>query len=261
MQLALRPEYDPASPHSVTSVNHVPPSSSPLPTASGRSQTRARWLLAGISLGIVGLAFLVWRFTPLAQWASAQQLAGLIGNLRDAWWAPVAIIALYIIGGLIVFPITLLIAATAVVFDPLLAATLSFAGVLANAVATYLIGARLVRGMMLAAFGPTVRHLSAVLADRGVIAIAIIRMLPIAPFTLINIAAGSIGVRWRDYVIGTALGIAPGIIALTVFGRRLREVISHPTFTNIAILVAAVIGWIGLSLLLQSVLTRRNTKR
>lgn len=228
---------------------------SPLVQAS--LQARARWLLAAMTIVIIAAGVLVWRFTPLAEWATAQHLTTQLDNLQSTWWGPVAVLALYVVGGLIFFPITLLIAATAVVFDPLTAVSLAFVGVMANSTATYAVGAKLIRGTVHAAFGRTVQRVNAALTDRGVIAVAVIRTIPIAPFTLVNIAMGAVGVRLRDYLCGTALGIAPGIAAFTVFGHQLREIISRPTMANVALLVAAIVGWIGLSLLLQAVISRR----
>jgi uncharacterized membrane protein YdjX (TVP38/TMEM64 family) len=99
------------------------------------------------------------------------------------------------------------------------------------------------------------------LQDRGVIAVAVIRNVPLAPFTFVNIAMGAVGVKLRDYLIGTALGIAPGVIAFSVFGHQLRAILSQPTFANIALLVVAVLGWAALSVLLQALISRRNAQK
>jgi phospholipase D1/2 len=225
------------------------------------ARTRARWRLAVISLAVIGAALVIWRFTPLAEWATAQRMTLLIAELQNAWWGPLAVVALYIVGGVIVFPITLLIAATAVVFEPLSAVALSFVGVLANAIVTYVIGATLVRGTMHAAFDRTVQQVNAALKDRGVVAVAVIRNVPLAPFTFVNMAMGAVGVRLHDYLIGTALGIAPGIVAFSVFGHQLRAILSRPTFANIALLAIAILGWAALSVLLQALISRRNAHK
>ena len=178
--------------------------------------------------------------------------------MRGAWWSPLAVIGLYVAGGLTVFPVTLMITATALVFDAPAAIALSFTGVLANAAVTYALGAWLVRGTLLAAFGRKLAKVSDALNRRGVVAVAVIRMLPVAPFSLVNLAAGSIGVRFRDYMLGTAMGVVPGVVALSVFGQQLRAIFRDPTWLNVALLVALVAVWTGLSFLLQSYLSRRN---
>ena len=188
-------------------------------------------------------------------------MAELIADLQNAWWGPLAVVVLYIAGGVIVFPVTLLIAATALVFDSLSAVALSFVGVLANATVTYLIGATLVRDTLHAAFGRTVQRVNTALQDRGIIAVAVIRNVPLAPFTFVNIAMGAVGVKLRDYLIGSALGIAPGIIAFSIFGHQLRAILSRPTFANIALLAVAILGWAGFSLLLQVLISRWNAHK
>lgn len=165
-------------------------------------------------------------------------------------------VLLYVAGGLALFPLTLLIAATAVVFDVPQAMMLAMAGVLANAVVTYGAGAWLLRGTLHSAFGDRLAKVNAALAGRGVIAIAAIRMVPIAPFTLVNMAAGSLGVNMRDYVVGTALGVVPGIVALCVFGGQLRAIVREPAPGKIVLLAMLVAAWIGLSFGIQKLLSR-----
>ena len=73
-------------------------------------------------------------------------------------------------------------------------------------------------------------------------------------------AAGAIGVRLRDYTFGTFLGLLPGTLALTAFGRQLREIIERPTLTNVGLLIAAIAAWIGISFALQRWASRRTRR-
>lgn len=90
------------------------------------------------------------------------------------------------------------------------------------------------------------------------IAVAVIRTVPVAPFTVVNIAAGCIGIPLKDYLLGTALGLAPGLIAITAFGQQLRITLDQPTVPRVAALLGIITGWIGLSLLLQRVVARKH---
>ena len=47
-----------------------------------------------------------------------------------------------------------------------------------------------------------------------------LRLVPVFPFWLVNLAPALLGVPLRTYVIGTAIGIIPGTIAFSVAGRR-----------------------------------------
>jgi len=72
------------------------------------------------------------------------------------------------------------------------------------------------------------------------------------------VAAGSLGVRFGDFVLGTLLGMAPGLIAITAFGQQLRSVLDHPTPLRVAAAVGIVAAWIALSLLLQRLVGRKR---
>jgi uncharacterized membrane protein YdjX (TVP38/TMEM64 family) len=219
---------------------------------------RARWLLVILCAVLLAVAVILWRFTPLAQLITPQRLSAWLGQFRSEPWTPLAIVGLFVVGGLVAFPVLLLIGATAVVLDPMIALIVSLVGTLASALVTYVVGARLVRSTAHTAFGPTLKKVSEALATRGVIAVAVIRMMPIAPFSVVNVAAGSVGVPLRDYMVGTALGIAPGLVAITVFGQQLHAVLEHPTPSRVAALVGIIVGWIALSLGVQRMVSRRH---
>jgi uncharacterized membrane protein YdjX (TVP38/TMEM64 family) len=207
---------------------------------------------------LIAAAVVLWRYTPLAELITPQSLSQWLGQFRDEPWAPFAIVGLFVLGGLIVFPVLLLIAATSVVLEPVTAFVVTFVGTLASALTTYAIGARFVRGTARNAFGPTLDKVGDALATRGVLAIATIRLMPVAPFTVINVAAGSLGVRLSDFLLGTLLGMAPGVIAITAFGQQLRAVLDHPTPLRVTALVGIVAAWIVLTLLLQRFVGRKR---
>jgi phospholipase D1/2 len=223
-------------------------------------QRSARWILLAVVVLVCAAAVLLWRYTPLAQWADPKQIAGSLDSMRDSFWAPVIVIGAFVVGGLVVFPLTLLISATALIFDPLPAIAISLAGSLANALTLYLLGRLVIRDTVMNAFSSAVEKLRKLLTNSGILAVATIRMVPIAPFTLVNLAAGAIEVRLRDYLIGTLLGVLPGTIALTAFGRQLRAILERPTLKNVGLLLAVVFAWIALSIVLQRWASRRNTR-
>jgi phospholipase D1/2 len=179
----------------------------------------------------------------------------------DNRWSLIVTPAAYVVAGLVFFPLTVLIAVTALIFEPMVALLLAFVGTMANAIVTYAVGAKLLRGTAREAIGPAVSKLEAALDNRGIIAVAVIRTLPIAPFTVVNLAAGLLGVRLRDYIVGTALGVAPGITALTLFGSQLQDVFRDPSLSSVLTLAGILLGWIGLSLLLQRAVASRSLRK
>jgi len=216
------------------------------------NQNSSRWILVAVALIVCAAGVLLWRYTPLAEWADPERVAAWMQKLRSSAWAPLIVVGVFVIGGLIVFPLTLLITATAT------AIAISISGALANALTLYALGRLVMRDTVFQAFSSAVEKLRSVLSRSGILAVATIRMVPIAPFTLVNLAAGAIEVRLRDYMIGTLLGVLPGTVALTAFGRQLREIVAHPNLKNVGLLVAAILTWIALSIALQRWASRRS---
>ena len=93
-------------------------------------------------------------------------------------------------------------------------------------------------------------------AGNGVVGIAGLRMLPIAPFMFINVAAGAARVPFLDFAVGSALGLGPGIIAFNLMGVQLQTVMTDGRPEDIGILVLLLAGWIGVSVVLQKLINR-----
>ncbi|MEP7247307.1 MAG: VTT domain-containing protein [Gammaproteobacteria bacterium] len=222
-------------------------------------QPRSSRILVFVVLSVFALAAAgaaLWRYTPLATIANPQHLAALFDQFERSAWSVPLVLAAFVLGGFVLFPLTLLITATGLVFDPLIALPLSLAGSLASAAAVYAIGSHFLKTRARNAFGARFERIERALSERGIIAIAVLRMLPIAPFSILNIAAGSVGVRFWDFLIGTVLGLAPGLIVLTFFAGQVRAIAQRPTLPSVLALVGIVVLWVLMSLGLQRLVSR-----
>jgi uncharacterized membrane protein YdjX (TVP38/TMEM64 family) len=129
-------------------------------------------------------------------------------------------------------------------------------GCLCSALVGYFVGARLGKDLLRDYLGPRLDRIRRRLVKQGVIAVAAIRMVPIAPFTFINLVAGASQIRLQDYLAGTVLGMAPGLLVMSALGYQIVEMIKHPTAANLGILAAAIVAWIAVSLVVQIVITK-----
>ncbi|WP_256729896.1 TVP38/TMEM64 family protein, partial [Burkholderia pseudomallei] len=82
---------------------------------------------------------------------------------------------------------------------------------------------------------------------RGVVAMAVLRLLPIAPFTVVNLVAGASSIGFRDYLVGTALGMLPGIVLTVTFAHQLSAALVHPTPAAFAWLAAIGLAFVGVA--------------
>jgi phospholipase D1/2 len=198
----------------------------------------AGWaLVLGALLAIAAL----WRFTPLRALLDLERIESLGRRLRAQPAAPLWLLGGYIAGGLVFFPITLLLGATAALFPPGAAILYSLAGTLASATVTYAIGRTVGRRRGGWVRNPRLRRFRRQLRERGMLAVVAARLLPVGSFSLVNITAGAFGIRFRDYLLGNALGVLPGVLALNLFADRLATTLRHPHAKNFIVL-AAVAG-------------------
>jgi phospholipase D1/2 len=222
-----------------------------------------RTLVLQISIGVAvlgGLA-LAWRLTPLGEMVQPQHIAGWLEEFEGRRWAPAIFVAAYVVGGLVIFPVTLMGAATAIVFPPLKAMAISFTGIMLSAALLHWLGARFLKDRLQKKLGRTIERVKEHLSDQGVLTIAALRMVPLAPFTLVNLAAGCLGVRFRDYMLGTALGLAPGMTLVCVFGRQVRQFWRDPSGTAVLMVVGVFVVWMAISLSLQRLVSHRHRQR
>ncbi len=221
--------------------------------ATGKGRRRmGLWITALVMLLALAAA---WRWTPLHEWINTVKLGRAMAGLKHNPLAPLLVIAGFAAGGLIAMPVTLMIVATAATFGPAEGFAYSLAGVVASAALTYGIGRLLGRSRIRHLAGPRVNRLSRRLGRRGVLAMAFIRVMPVAPFTVVNLVASASHIRFFDYLLGTVVGMAPGILAIALFVDSLEQSIEQPgamsfIFLAVALLVIAL-GTVGLRRLLR----------
>ena len=211
--------------------------------------------LTAVALLVLALVVL-WRWTPLSELTDPDILKEMLQSIGNGFWLPVVVLAAYVIGGLVVFPVTVLIAVTGMVFTPLPAFGYALAGSLLSATLTYAIGRKAGAQPLRNLLGTRVNRVSRALARRGVLSVAAVRMLPVAPFSFVNLAAGATQVRFADYLAGTLLGMAPGILVITLLGNQLGRVLSDPEPMELALFGLFIIAWLAISLGLQAFATR-----
>lgn len=215
--------------------------------------------LAVVAVVILGLVAL-WRYTPLSELTDPDALKGMLESLGGGVWLPLVILAAYLLGGLVVFPITVLIAVTGLIFPPLQAFGYALAFSMASAGVTFAVGRKAGTQPLRNLLGARVNRVSRALAKRGVLSVAALRMLPVAPFTFINLAAGASHVKFVDFMGGTLLGMAPGILVITLLGHQLGEMLTDPKPMDILLFCAFVVAWLAVSLGLQALASRLRAR-
>lgn len=234
-----------------------------LPDPSPEPPTQRRLGAAAIAaisvLAVIALVF-AWQYTPLSEWASPDRLAGAFGAIASSAWAWPAVIGLYVLGGFVAFPVTLLIAATAITFGAWEGFFLALAGSMASAIATYAAGRQLGADLLRRLLGPRINRVTRRVKDNGILAVTTLRVMPTAPFMLVNLVAGAARIRVFDYTAGTLLGLLPGIAIMAALGGRMLDMIRSPSLADLAMIALFLLVWLGLSYAMQIVVVRIKSR-
>jgi phospholipase D1/2 len=214
-----------------------------------------------IALGALALALILlgvaWRWTPLREWGNLASMVNLARSLDAMPFTPLVVIGGYAVAGLLMVPVVLLIGVTGIVFGPVAGALYAIGGTLLSAIVSYGIGRWLGKDTVNRMFGPRIKRIHNHIVRRGIVAVMIIRLLPVAPYTMVNLIAGAFHIRFRDYLIGTLLGMMPGIIITVTFAHHLAEAVRNPSTGAIVVLTGLAILLIAVAIGLQRSFQRR----
>ena len=190
-------------------------------------------------IAVLGMAAL-WRWTPLSDWLAIDRAEAAANWIRDSRFTPVLMLVAYVIGGLVAVPITLMIVATVAVFGPWGGAAYALVGAEMAALVAFGVGHAIGRDVVSRIAGSRVNRLSRKLSERGVLTIVTLRIVPVAPFTVINIIAGISDIRLRDFAIGSFIGMLPGVVAISLLADRIIASLKDPSLTSILVLIAVI---------------------
>lgn len=212
------------------------------------------WTLAAL-LALVAAVLVIYALLP-ARWNSARDLGQLLRSLAAQPLGPLVACSAYALLASAFVPVTALIAATALVFDPLPAFVCALCG--------SLLSAALSHGAGQLASGPILRRIRggqlATMRERltrhAFSATVAARMLPLGNFATINLLAGALAVPFWPYMLGNLVGMLFGIAALTLLTGRIARIVRHPTAANVAIAAGVLVVALALGYALTRWLRR-----
>jgi uncharacterized membrane protein YdjX (TVP38/TMEM64 family) len=166
-------------------------------------------------------------------------------TLAQGPWALPAAVAAFAVLAFLGAPQVVLIAAAAVVFGPWVGSAYSWIGTFVSALIGFELGKAFGGRMIRDLHSPGVDRFMALIGRNGLMASLIIRLVPAAPFIVVNMAAGVARVRRRDFAIGTAIGIVPKILLTAFAGGTVVSAFHGGGWVQFALLGLAVAIWVG----------------
>ncbi len=215
-----------------------------------------RWKLALLGFAVIVLIAAIWRVTPLGELADRERMEGLVETIRESPAGIAGVIAVFIALGSFGFPIVVLVAASGAIFGVAWALVVSLTGVLGASIAGFVFGRMAPSGLQRRFAEGRTKRVANVLKGEGVLSVAVVRNMPVAPFAVVNAAFGFTGVRWLDYLAGTMIGMLPGIVLLSAFGQELGKLVTDPTPARVAQAAAVGVGVIVIAVVAQRLIKK-----
>ncbi|MEM6851637.1 MAG: VTT domain-containing protein [Pseudomonadota bacterium] len=198
-----------------------------------------------VSLALLGFIALMYFYgASLFGLDGADDVEAMIAEMAGAPWAVLAVTSAYVILALTGFPQFLLIGATTLSFGPFLGAAYAWIATMVSATVTFFLGRLFGAGLLARFSGPRVLEFTRVLERRGVLASALVRVVPSAPFIVVNMAGGVSPMPLWKFWLGTGVGVTPKIAMVAVFGVSLFEFFLKRNPRDLIAIAAVVAGWI-----------------
>jgi uncharacterized membrane protein YdjX (TVP38/TMEM64 family) len=199
-------------------------------------------VLMGLAFGLIALA-LVWQFSPArAYLAPLPLIEAWQGVAQRLGWA--AVLGSFVLACTLAVPLSLLTLLAVLAFDPWHGAALALLGASLCAVLTFALGRHLGQAAVTQWAGPRVQALNALAERRGLLAVIAVRLVPAAPFAVVNLVLGSTRIRWRALLLGNLLGMLPMVLVTAWAAPAILHQLQHPSAW----------GWAGLGGLLALLL-------
>ena len=217
--------------------------------AEGPPRVARRRLIVGtaVVLGILALVCIGW-LTPLREWIDLDRLTRFAQGFSQSPFGPLIMLAMFVVGGLLLVPVNLLTAVSLLVFGAVAGSIYALAGAVLSATLLYEIARRMPLQSLRRRFGRRLQTIHTHLLRHGIIAVALVRLVPVAPYSIVCLLLGALRVRRSHYLVGTTLGMAPGILVNAFFIDRVIAAIRAPSSVTfglvlLAVLVIVALGW------------------
>jgi len=166
---------------------------------------------------------------------------------------PAYVLGAFVVAGALFVSAWLVIAQTVLLFAPAVAIPLALAGALLSATTFYGVG-RIAGARAVQRFAP--RRVQEAMTGAGLRGVFLARAVPLLPFTFVNLCAGAFEVPLSVFVVGTVIGMTPGIVALALVGDRVLALLRDPSPRGAAWVLLGVAALVA-----GALLVRRSRRR
>ena len=203
------------------------------------------WRAVAVTLGlflVVGIILLLGRLI-FGEQVNEIVEAWLGGAERAHWGLPAAMLV-FTIAALIGAPQFVLIAACVVAFGPEKGFWYAWAATIVSGAVTFVMGKFAGADTLKRFSGATGGRFSRFMGRNGFLASLVIRLVPSAPFIVVNMAMGAAGMNAIAFLAGLAIGVLPKTAIVAFAGDGVMDFLEGNVEAAIWAAAAAIVIWI-----------------
>jgi uncharacterized membrane protein YdjX (TVP38/TMEM64 family) len=202
---------------------------------------RVPWIKLVAAAIVIAAHGAAWRLTRLSEYLTPAHINEMARTLRETSWAPFALVLAYTPAEFLMFPRPVLTLFGSIAFGAWLGAAYGLAGIFIASLATYFAGNMLPEGTVRRMAGERVERVAKMLRRHGVLAVLAVRVVPVAPSGVEGVVAGAMRIKLWEYLVGTMLGMTPGVLATAFFGGQVATALDDPSKVNYWLIGAVVL--------------------
>ena len=201
----------------------------------------------GRVVGVAAVALVlavVWKFVPIRETIDPEYLFHRAEPLRTNPLGPLIWAIIYALASLTLLPLLLLTVVTVMLFGTWKGFFTAMLGCQLGAMFEYGLGRVLLGSMVKKLIGDRLGKVTRALTSHGWIAVLALRLVPVAPFAVVNVVAGSSRIPPWGFFWGTMLGMAPVTLGLALAADRVVAAAKDPnpgTVTGAGIVLFLVV--------------------
>ena len=228
--------------------------------------------ITSLAVSLTLLVFVILMFLFGQQWLHLNEedaVLTLLARATESPWAILGVISVFSLLALTGFPQIVLFTVTIIAFGPKTGAIYSWVATMVSATLTFglghFLGGRWIRRLG----GDRVQRTIDFIGGHGILASGLVRVVPSAPFIVVNAAAGAAHIPMWKFWTGTGIGIVPKILLVALLSILapdadvLKDGVSGVVdfFTSrkpadLALVALIVAGWVGFLLAMRWIYKR-----
>lgn len=195
--------------------------------------------------------------SPVRDELTRENVRAFVAHLRGLWYGPAIFVGTFMLACIFALPASVFVLAAGFIWGWVLGSTYAIVGGMLGALASFYIG-RFVGEGMLEKFGRVGRAVAKQIDHAGFRSLLVLRFIPGIPFAVLNYGAGVAGVRLRDFLGSTLIGVIPSMI---VFAYSADALFNGSLSEGDAVKRLAIVCALMLAIILIPVAVKRLTRR